>query len=157
MEIKLDSINKKIINYLKDGRISYKKIASELSLAENTVKSRIQKLKEAGIIDITTLVNPEIMKNHKIVFIGIQIDNLKLVQTAESINALKGVISTSVVTGRYDLMIIVHLFPDFGLLEFLSEELSKIEGITLTETFIAYKNYNFKIQHQFDIDETELI
>ena len=156
MGIKLDPINKKIINYLKDGRISYKKIAGEMSLAENTVKSRIQKMKEAGIIDITTLVNPEIMKNHTIVFIGIQIDNLKLVQTAKKINVLKGVISTSIVTGRYDLMVIVHLFPDFGLLEFLSEELSKIEGITLTETFIAYKNYNFKIQHQFEIDESEL-
>ncbi len=155
MGIKLDSINKQIINYLKDGRISYKKIANELSLAENTVKARIQKLKKTGIIDITTLVNPEVVKNHTIVFIGIQINNLKLVQTAESISKLKGVISSSVVTGRYDLIAIVHLFPDFGLLEFLSEELSKIEGITLTETFIAYKNFNFKIPHQFDIEDTE--
>lgn len=155
MGIKLDSVNKQIINYLKDGRISYKKIANELSIAENTVKSRIQKLRETGIIDITTLVDPEVLKSHTIVFIGIQINNLKLVQTAESINNLKGVISTSVVTGRYDLMSIVHLVPDFGLLEFLSEELSKIEGITLTETFIAYKNFNFKIPHQFDIEVTE--
>jgi len=155
MGIKLDSVNKQIINYLKDGRISYKKIANELSIAENTVKSRIQKLRETGIIDITTLVNPEVLKSHTIVFIGIQIDNLKLVQTAESINSLKGVISTSVVTGRYDLMSIVHLVPDFGLLEFLSEELSKIRGITLTETFIAYKNFNFKIPHQFDIEDRE--
>ena len=47
MGIKLDPINKKIINYLKDGRISYKKIAGDMSLAETTVKSRIQKMKEA--------------------------------------------------------------------------------------------------------------
>lgn len=157
MAIILDSINKKIINHLKDGRISYKKIAKELSIAENTVKARIQKLKETGIIDITTLVNPEVAKGHTIVYMGIQLNHLMLEETAERISKLKGVISSSVVTGRYDLFVVVHLDPDYSLLDFLSQQLSKIEGITVTETFIVFKSFNLKIPHQFDVDDGEEI
>lgn len=157
MAIILDSINKKIINHLKDGRISYKKIAKELSIAENTVKARIQKLKETGIIDITTLVNPEVAKGHTIVYMGIQLNHLMLEETAERISKLKGVISSSVVTGRYDLFVVVHLDPDYSLLDFLSQQLSKIEGITVTETFIVFKSFNLKIPHQFDVVEAEEI
>ncbi len=155
MGLILDNINKKIINRLKDGRISYKKIAKELAIAENTVKARIQKLKETGIIDITTLVNPEVVKGHTIVYMGIQINNLQLEETAEQISRLKGVISSSVVTGRYDLFVVVHLDPGYNLLDFLSRELSKIKGITVTETFIVFKSFNLKIPHQFDVDELE--
>ena len=157
MAIILDSINKKIINHLKDGRISYKKIAKELSIAENTVKARIQKLKETGIIDITTLVNPEVAKGHTIVYMGIHLNHLMLEETAERISKLKGVISSSVVTGRYDLFVVVHLDPDYSLLDFLSQQLSKIEGITVTETFIVFKSFNLKIPHQFDVVEAEEI
>jgi len=151
----LDNINKKIINRLKDGRISYKKIAKELSIAENTVKARIQKLKETEIIDITTLVNPEVAKGHTIVYMGIQINHLQLEEAAEEISRLKGVISSSVVTGRYDLFVVVHLDPEYSLLDFLSKELSKIKGITVTETFIVFKSFNLKIPHQFEVDELE--
>ena len=158
MGLILDDINKKIINRLRDGRISYKKIAKELSIAENTVKARIQKLRETGIIDITTLVNPEVAKGHTIVYMGIQLNHLQLEETAENISRLKGVISSSVVTGRYDLFITVHLEPDYSLLDFLSQELSTIKGITVTETFIVFKSFNLKIPHQFDVielDETD--
>ena len=155
MGIVLDKINKQIINHLKDGRISYKKIAKELSIAENTVKSRIQKLRDTGIIDITTLVNPEVARGHTIVYMGIQLNHLALVETAETISSLKGVISSSVVTGRYDLMVVIHLDPGFSLLDFLSNQLSRVEGITVTETFVVYKSFNLKIPHLFDISEIE--
>ena len=155
MGLILDNINKKIINHLRDGRISYKKIAKELAIAENTVKARIQKLKDTGIIDITTLVNPEVAKGHTIIYMGIQLNHLRLVETAQAISSLKGVISSSIVTGRYDLIVVIHLDPDFGLLDFLGNELSKIEGITVTETFVVYRSFNLKIPHQFDITEIE--
>ena len=55
----IDATSLAIINQLKDGRASYKKIAEELSLAEGTVRSRVKKLMDEGVLSISGLVNPE--------------------------------------------------------------------------------------------------
>ena len=147
MAIILDEINKKIISHLREGRKSFREIAEYLSIAENTVKSRIRKLEDAGIIDITTVINPEELDGHQIVMIGIQVDHLDYVETGEKLSRLNRVINVNVVTGRYDFIINVHLDHDFDLLKFLSQELSKIKGITVSETFIVYKSFNLKIPY----------
>ncbi len=147
MAIKLDEVNKKIIAHLRQGRKSFKEIANDLSIAENTVKSRIRKLEEAGIIDITTVLNPEALDGHQIVMIGLQVTDLNYIKTGERISKLKRVINVNVVTGRYDFIITVHLDTDFDLLKFLSQELAKVKGITVSETFVVYKSFNLKIPY----------
>ncbi len=54
--MELDDINLSIINHLADGRIPFKKIAENLGLAEGTVRTRVRKLKNEGVLDITALV-----------------------------------------------------------------------------------------------------
>ena len=132
---------------MREGRKSYREIAEDIYIAENTVKARIRKLEEAGIIDITTVINPEELDGHQIVMIGLQVDHLDYVQTGEELSKLNRVINVNVVTGRYDFIINVHLDHDFDLLRFLSQELSSIKGITVSETFIVYKSFNLKIPY----------
>ena len=55
----IDQISLSIIEHLRDGRKSYKKIAVQLSLSENTVRTRVHKLIEEGILEISGLVDPE--------------------------------------------------------------------------------------------------
>ena len=57
----IDKTNLAIIKHLRDGRKSYQKIASELALSENTIRTRVQKLMEEGILDINGVINPELM------------------------------------------------------------------------------------------------
>lgn len=122
MPIVLDEINKKIISHLREGRKSFREIAEDLSIAENTVKARIRKLEDSGIIDITTVVNPEKLEGHQIVMIGIQVEDLNYLETGEKISRLKRVINVNITTGRYDFIITVHLDAGFDLLKFLSKE-----------------------------------
>jgi len=56
--MKIDDINIEIIKHLRDGRKSFKKIAKILGITENTVRSRVNKLTNEGILEITGLVNP---------------------------------------------------------------------------------------------------
>ena len=112
--IKMDETNIAIIKHLRDGRRSFKKIAEDLGLTENTVRSRVNKLREEGVLDITGLVDAAAIPGHTVVMLGVKLNTMHLVKKGEEFSRLRGVISVSVVTGRYDLIIIALLKEDFG-------------------------------------------
>ena len=146
----IDKNNLAIIKHLRNGRKSYKKIAQNLSLSENTVRTRVQKLIDEGILDISGLVNPESIEGHRVVMVGVKLKSMDLVKKGEEFSKLRGVVSVSVVTGRFDLILIVFLKPGFGLLEFYTEEVSKITDVQAVETFVVYKSYNLKVPYVLD-------
>jgi len=143
--LEIDEINLAIINHLKDGRVSYKKIADDLHLAEGTVRTRVRKLREEGVLEITGLVDPEAMPEKKVVMVGIKLKNMDLIGKGEEFSKLRGVTSVCVVTGRFDLMLMVMLTNQFGILEFYTEEVSKIDDVRSVETFVVYKSFNLKL------------
>ena len=105
----IDKNNLAIIKHLRNGRKSYKKIAQNLSLSENTVRTRVQKLMDEGVLEITGLVNPESVDGHRVVMVGVKLQSMDLVNKGKEFSKLKGVVSVSVVTGRFDLILIVLL------------------------------------------------
>jgi Lrp/AsnC family transcriptional regulator for asnA, asnC and gidA len=143
----IDQINLSIIKHLRDGRKSYKKIAEELSLSENTVRTRVNKLIDEGVLEIAGLVDAEAVSDHRTVIVGVKLSTMELVKKGEEFSRLKGVISVSVVTGRFDLILVVLLKPGFGLLEFYTEEVSRLKDVQSVETFVVYKSYNFKVPY----------
>lgn len=147
--MKIDDTNIDIIRELKQGKTSFKKIADKLAITENTVRSRVNKLQEEGVLEICGLVDPATLPGHRVVIIGIKLAEMNLVEKGAEISKLKGVISVSVVTGRYDLMVLVLFKEGFGLLEFYTEEISKVHGIRSVETFVVYKSYNLKVPYIF--------
>ncbi len=147
--MKIDRTNIDIIRELKQGKKSFKRIADKLSITENTVRSRVNKLQEEGVLDICGLVDPAKLPGHKCVIIGVKLSEMNLVEKGEEISKLKGVISVSVVTGRFDLLVLVLFKKGFGLLEFYTEEMSKVEGVRSVETFVVYKSYNLKVPYIF--------
>ncbi len=145
--MKIDDTNIDIIRELRQGKKSFKKIADKLSITENTVRSRVNKLQEGGVLDICGLVDPAKVPGHRTVIIGIKLSEMNLVEKGAEISNLKGVISVSVVTGRYDLLVLVLFKKGFGLLEFYTEEMSRVEGVRSVETFVVYKSYNVKVPY----------
>jgi len=143
----IDKTNLAIIKHLRNGRKSYQKIARDLALSENTVRTRVQKLIEEGILDINGLINPESIDGHRVVIVGVKLQSMDLVNKGKEFSNLKGVVSVSVVTGRFDLILIVLLKSGFGLLEFYTEEVSKIKDVRSVETFVVYKSYNLKVPY----------
>ena len=143
----IDKTNLAIIKHLRNGRKSYQKIARNLAVSENTVRTRVQKLIEEGILDINGVVNPESIDGHRVVIVGVKLQSMDLVNKGKEFSNLKGVVSVSVVTGRFDLILIVLLKSGFGLLEFYTEEVSQIKDVQSVETFVVYKSYNLKVPY----------
>jgi len=145
--MKIDDTNIAIIKHLRDGRKSFKEIADELYLSENTVRTRVNKLMGEGILEISGVVDPDAVPGHRLVIVGVKLDTLDLVKKAEEFSNLKGVVSVGVVTGRFDLILLVLLKEGFGLLEFYTDEVSSVKEIQSVETFVVYKGYNMKVPY----------
>ena len=145
--MKIDDTNLAIIQNLRDGRKSYKQIADELGLTENTVRSRVKKLLESDVLDITGRVDPESISRHQLVIIGVKLGTENMFEKADAFSRLKGVVSVAIVTGRYDLMATVLFREGFDLQDFYTDEVVKVEGVKSMETFVVYKGFNVKVPY----------
>lgn len=143
--MQLDETSIAIINCLKDGRMPFKKIADKLSIAEGTVRSRVKKLEEEGVFEITGLVDPDALPEQSVVMIGVRVKDMDLVKKGEEFSKLRGVTSVCVVTGRYDLIVTVLLDKGYTILDFYTEEASKLQNIRSVETFVVYKSFDLKL------------
>ncbi len=147
--LKIDDTNKAIIKQLCDGRKPFSNIAEELSVTENTVRSRVNKLIDDKVLEICGLVDPNKIPGLQVVMMGLKVKTLDLELKAKQLAQLKGVINVSVVTGRYDLIVQLVLDEDNGLslLDFFKNQLNKIDDIAEVETFIVYQSENLKVPY----------
>lgn len=143
--MQLDETSIAIIHYLRDGRMPFKQIADRLSLAEGTVRARVKKLKEEGILEIAGLVDPEALPDQSVVMVGVRVKDMDLVKKGEEFSRLRGVTSVCVVTGRYDLIVTVLLNTGYSILDFYTDEVSQITNVRSVETFVVYKSFDLKV------------
>lgn len=145
--MKIDETNIAIIKHLRDGRKSFKAIADELSITENTVRARVNKLMEERVLEITGLVDPGSLPGHQMAIVGVKLNTMNLGAIALRFTDLRGVISVSVVTGRYDLFVQVLLNEELDLINFYTKEVTKIPEVQEVETFIAYQNFDLRVPY----------
>ncbi len=62
-----------------------KKIAEELSLSENTIRSRVNKLRKEGVLEISGVVDPEALKGHQLVMVGVKLKSMNLIKKGEGV------------------------------------------------------------------------
>lgn len=145
--MKIDQTDIDIMRHIRDGRKSLKKIADAINLSENTVRKRLNKMIDEEVLEISGLVDPTAIPGHMIVLIGVKLRTMELVKRGKDFKELKGVISASVVTGRYDLILMVLLNENFSLLNFYKEEVSRIKDVQSVETFVVYKGHNLRVPY----------
>lgn len=145
--MKIDNASIAIIKELREGRKSFRKIAEAVGVSENTVRARVAAMEREGLLAVSGLVDPEAVQGHRLVFVGVKLGTMELVRKGEDFSRLRGVVSVAVVTGRYDLILQVLLNQEFGLLQFYTEEVSKIPDVQSVETFVVYKGYNTRVPY----------
>ena len=146
---RIDDTNKAIIRLLADGRKPYSAIADELGITENTVRSRVNRLIDDGVLSITGLVDPERMPGLQVVMMGVKLKTMELERKAKEFCSLRGVISAAVVTGRYDLIVQLTLSEEEGLslLDFFRYELTKVAEVLEVESFVVYQSHSLWVPY----------
>jgi Lrp/AsnC family transcriptional regulator for asnA, asnC and gidA len=137
-----DDIDWKIMEILREGYVPNNTIAGKLHISEGTVRLRLKKLKDADIVEIKALINPDALEKQQLALIAMGVVESRFLEAkAREVSALENVLSVSIVSGRYDLIAEVLVDSNKGLVKFLTEQLSTVKGITHSESFIILKSY----------------
>jgi Lrp/AsnC family transcriptional regulator for asnA, asnC and gidA len=135
----LDDIDKKIILELQeDARRQFKIIAKKLRVSEGTVKNRVTRLKNRGVLILEARVNPFALPNTISALVGVNLKKRDHEKKIKEIGKIPAVTAVWNATGRFDLFFEVMVDSLNSLNDILfREDFSKIGGIRYTETFLT--------------------
>lgn len=101
----LDDLDRQLIAILaQDARVSNRKIAVDLGVNEGTVRGRIKRLQQDGLIAFTALTGLKLDKATNIAFIAIQADVAQVRQIARDIAHIPMVKSVMITLGPFNIM-----------------------------------------------------
>ena len=137
--IQLDEINKAIIAQLQaDGRRSYAAIAGTVGLSEAAVRQRVQRLIDAGVMQVVAVTDPMQLGFARQAMIGIRVRG-SIEPVADRLAALEEIDYLVITAGHYDILAEVVCESDEHLLEVLSARIRRLEGVESTDTFVYLK------------------
>lgn len=137
--VQLDDIAKAIIENLQhDGRRSYAGIGKAVGLSEAAVRQRVQRLIDAGVMQIVAVTDPMQLGFARQALIGIRCQG-DVTRVADRIAALQSVDYVVLTAGTYDAIAEVVCADDGELLQLLNKEIRSISGVTSTETLVYLK------------------
>jgi Lrp/AsnC family transcriptional regulator, regulator for asnA, asnC and gidA len=137
-QIFLDEISKEIIEQLQqDGRRSYASIGHAVGLSEAAVRQRVQRLLDAGAMQIVAVTDPMTLGFRRQTMIGIRCGG-ELEQVADQLAGMPEIDYVVITAGSFDLLIEAVCEDDDELLEILGR-VRAIPCVTATETFVYLK------------------
>lgn len=134
-----DEVSKAIIEQLqRDGRMAYASVGKAVGLSEAAVRQRVQKLIEAGVMQIVAVTDPMQVGFARQAMIGISTSG-DVEAVAERLAAIDEVDYIVVTAGSVDLLVEVVVADDEHLLRLINGRIRAIEGVLRTETFLYLK------------------
>src|ERR1700754_579307 len=134
----LDAVAKQIIEPLQeDGRRPYATIGKAVGLSEAAVRQRVQRLLDAGVMQIVAVTDPLQLGFPRQAMVGLRTAG-DLEETAARLACIPAVDYVVITAGSFDLLVEVVARNDDHLLEIL-KELRAVPGVTTTEAFVYLK------------------
>ncbi len=136
--VKLDSVNLALIDLLvKDANQSSKVLAKQLNLSSSTVRRRIENMMQHGVLHIIALPEPTKIGLPLRAILAFDVAHEKLNSVMEVLGRRTEIKWLSATTGRYDIIAIAWFRSTAHLFSFMEQDISKLEGIRNSETFIS--------------------
>jgi len=131
----VDEIDGAIIEQLQlDGRVSYTKLGTAVGLSEAAARQRVQRLIDAGVIQIVAVTNPLSLGYRRMAMIGVRAEG-PIDRVAAALEAFADIEYLVVTAGSFDMMCEVVVPDDSTLLD-LTNRIRAVPGVLTTETFI---------------------
>lgn len=134
----LDDVAKHIIEQLQeDGRRPYATIGKAVGLSEAAVRQRVQRLLDAGVMQIVAVTDPLQLGFPRQAMIGLRTDG-DLESVADRLAEFEEIDYVVITAGSFDLLAEVVCRNDEHLLEIL-QKLRTVPGVVSTEAFVYLK------------------
>ncbi len=131
----LDDTDRAIIERLQDdGRIPYTRLGAAVGLSEAAVRQRVQRLLDAGVMQVVAVTNPLSLGFRRMAMIGVRTEGPSD-GIAAALQAMPDIDYLVVTAGSFDLMCEVVVSDDSDLLD-LTNRIRRVPGVMSTETFI---------------------
>jgi Lrp/AsnC family transcriptional regulator, regulator for asnA, asnC and gidA len=136
--IVLDEVSKQIIEQLQeDGRQSYAAIGKAVGLSEAAIRQRVQRMQEAGVLQIVAVTDPLMLGFARQAMITVKCDG-DLQLAADNLAAIEEIDYVVITAGSFDLLCEVVCEDDDHLLDVLTQ-VRNVPTVTSTETFVYLK------------------
>ena len=143
----VDERDREIIKMLQsNGRLGNSEIARALDTTETTVRKRIARLLDERLMSIVAVPTPEAAGAQLSAIIGISVDLPEMHAVADVLKTYEEVRYVGMSAGRYDLMVEAFFLDQERLLDFVTEKLGTLHGITGVETSIILKVVKFSYE-----------
>jgi DNA-binding Lrp family transcriptional regulator len=132
----LDPIDRRILEVLtRDGRTPVREIAAQLNIGRATAHNRLRRLQEDGVVErFTVVVDPRKVGAGLAAYVHIRIDQHSWKELRQFVAELPGVEHVALVSGDFDLIVLVRVHDPSDLRDVVLERLHAIDGVTATRT-----------------------
>lgn len=136
---KIDKIDLEIVNLLmEDGRMSASEMARRLpGVTERTIRYRIERLGEAGVIRVTAVANPKALGLTTNADVWLEVEADSILSVAQKVAQLKNVCYVAFSIGENDVSIQVVGKSTEEVYRFVTDVVAKIPGVRKTTTSIV--------------------
>src|SRR6478609_8158350 len=133
--VQLDDVSKAIIEQLQtDGRRSYAEIGKAVGLSEAAVRQRVQKLTDAGVMQIVAVTDPLQVGFARQALVGVRTRG-DAREVADVLAARPEIDYVVITAGSFDVIVEVVCADDDQLLETVAS-IRATEGVESTEMFV---------------------
>ncbi len=148
----VDDTDRAIVEELRqNGRATNQQIADKLRLTAATISARIRRLEDADKLRVVAVSDFRAHGYNVLMEMAVEVDGRAASEVATELAVFPEVFAAHLVTGRYDidLLVVLHDFDELPV--FLLEKLSKVRGIRSMTPAIAVDIVKYK----FDVAPIE--
>ena len=146
--VSLDDLDREIIEkHQEDVFFSYADLAKKWNVTTATIRNRIRRLKDSGVMDVILVINPFKIGYDTFAVIGIKLEiEANPQDVVSTLCAIPGVTSMIFVAGRYDFFIqyVCQNMEEYRI--FIADNLRKVPGIANVESFLGLDLYERKFE-----------
>lgn len=139
MPVQLDAIDSKILELLqRDSRMQYKDIAKEVGVSPPTVRSRIKRLTDLGVIKkFTIILDSQRLWGRVSCFLLARVDSKDPHNLAEQANLMKQVTAAYLVAGEKQLLLQIELDDLTQLPQFIADAERKLNIANISSLVVT--------------------
>jgi Lrp/AsnC family transcriptional regulator for asnA, asnC and gidA len=142
---RLDALDRRIVDKLaRDARISNRAIAAELGVTEGTIRTRIKRLQNEGLIQFTVVTDFRMAGSPNLCMLGIDADPSRVTELAERLKHIPEISCVILMLGRFNLLA-MGLFTNIEQLnELIIDQIRSLPGVQRVETAISVHNLKYE-------------